>query len=212
MLEIFHEALSLGRSFEVEGRFRRSDGEFRWFLFRGSPLLDGSGKVVRWYGTNTDLEDRKRAEDALRASEQSFRLIVDGIAGLVAIMTSIDEVQAVNRQVLDYFGKTVEQLKGWSTSDAVHPDDLPGVISAWRRLGRDRVSSTMSITVCAVLTACIVGSTREASRWLTLMAGLSAGMSCSRTLMSANKRNRSCDVAKGESQTAGEPCVLHFHR
>ena len=50
MLEIFHEALSLGRSFEVEGRFRRRDGEFRWFLFRGSPLLDGSGKsrqVVR---------------------------------------------------------------------------------------------------------------------------------------------------------------------
>lgn len=132
MLEIFHEALSVGRSFEVEGRFRRSDGEFRWFLFRGSPLLDGSGKVVRWYGTNTDLEDRKRAEDALRVSQQSFRLIVDGIAGLVAIMTSTGEVQAVNRQVLDYFGKTVDQLKGWSTSDAVHPDDLPSVISAWR--------------------------------------------------------------------------------
>jgi len=132
MLEIFHEALSLGRPFEVEGRFRRWDGEFRWFLFRGSPLLDGLGNVVRWYGTNTDLEDRKRAEDALRASEQSFRLIVDGIAGLVAIMTSAGEVQGVNRQVLDYFGKTVEQLKGWSTSDAVHPDDLPDVISAWR--------------------------------------------------------------------------------
>jgi len=63
MLEIFHEALSLGRSFEVEGRFRRWDGEFLWFLFRGSPLLDESGKVVRWCGTNTDLEDRKRAED-----------------------------------------------------------------------------------------------------------------------------------------------------
>src|SRR6266849_5127042 len=104
ILETFHEALSLGRSFEVEGRFRRWDGEFRWFLVRGSPLLDGSGKVIRWYGTNTDLEDRKRAEDALRVSEQSFRLIVDGSAGLVAIMTSTREVQAVNRQALDYFG------------------------------------------------------------------------------------------------------------
>jgi PAS domain S-box-containing protein len=132
MLEIFHEALSLRQPFEVEGRFRRGDGEFRWFLFRGSPLLDGSGRVVRWYGTNTDLEDRKRVEDALRVSEQSFRLIVDGIAGLVAIMTSTGEVQAVNRQVSNYFGKTMEQLKGWSTSDAVHPDDLPRVISAWK--------------------------------------------------------------------------------
>jgi PAS domain-containing protein len=60
-------------------------------------------------------------------SEQSFRLIVDGIAGLVAIMTSTGEVQGVNRQVLDYFGKMFEQLKGWSTSDDVHPDDLPSV-------------------------------------------------------------------------------------
>jgi PAS domain S-box-containing protein len=132
MLETFHEALNLGRPFEVEGRFRRWDGEFRWFLFLGSPLLDGSGKVVKWYGTNIDLEDRKRAEDALRDSEQSFRLIVDGIDGLVAVMTSAGEVQVVNRQVLDYFGKTVDQLKGWSSSEAVHPDDLPSVISAWR--------------------------------------------------------------------------------
>ena len=132
MLETFHEALNLGRPFEVEGRFRRWDGEFRWFLFRGSPLLDGSGKVVKWYGTNTDLEDRKRAEEALRDCEQSFRLIVDGIDGLVAVMTSTGEVQVVNRQVLEYFGKTVDQLKGWSTSEAVHPDDLPSVASAWR--------------------------------------------------------------------------------
>ena len=84
MLETFHEALSPGRPFEVEGRFRRLDGEFRWFLFRGNPFLDESGKIVKWYGTNIDLEDRKRAEGALRDSEQSFRLIVDGIAGLVA--------------------------------------------------------------------------------------------------------------------------------
>ena len=102
ILETFHEALSLGRSFEVEGRFRRWDGQFRWFLFRGNPLLDGSGKVVKWYGTNTDLEERKRAEDALRSSEQSFRLIVEGIAGLVAIMTSTGEVEGVNRQASEY--------------------------------------------------------------------------------------------------------------
>src|ERR1700688_3514427 len=69
MLETFQEALNRRRSFEVEGRFRRWDGEFRWFLFRGTPLLDGSGDVVKWYGTNTDLEDRKRAEEKLRRSE-----------------------------------------------------------------------------------------------------------------------------------------------
>jgi len=69
ILETYREALNSGKPFEVEGRFRRFDGEFRWFLFRGSPLRDRSGKVAKWYGTNTDLEERKRAEDALRASE-----------------------------------------------------------------------------------------------------------------------------------------------
>jgi GAF domain-containing protein len=55
----------------------------------------------------------------LRESEKSVRLIVDGIAGLVAIMTPEGEVEFVNNQVLEYFGKTIEELKGWSTSDAV---------------------------------------------------------------------------------------------
>jgi PAS domain S-box-containing protein len=69
ILETFREALNSVKPFEVEGRFRRFDGEFRWFLFRGSPLRDRSGKVAKWYGTNTDLEERKRAEDALRKGE-----------------------------------------------------------------------------------------------------------------------------------------------
>jgi PAS domain S-box-containing protein len=69
ILETFREALKSGKPYELEGRFRRFDGEFRWFLFRGSPLRDQSGKVAKWYGTNTDLEERKRAEDALQRSE-----------------------------------------------------------------------------------------------------------------------------------------------
>ena len=60
ILETFREALNSVKPFEVEGRFRRFDGEFRWFLFRGSPLRDRSGKVAKWYGTNTDLLPRAR--------------------------------------------------------------------------------------------------------------------------------------------------------
>jgi PAS domain S-box-containing protein len=69
ILETFREALNSGKPYEVEGRFRRFDGEFRWFLFRGSPLRDRSGNVAKWYGTNTDLEERKRAEETLQRSE-----------------------------------------------------------------------------------------------------------------------------------------------
>jgi PAS domain S-box-containing protein len=58
---------------ELEARLRRFDGEYRWFLFRAEPLRDELGNIVKWYGSSTDIEDRKRAEQALRESEQRFR-------------------------------------------------------------------------------------------------------------------------------------------
>jgi PAS domain S-box-containing protein len=125
------EALATGKPLENEVRFRRSDGQYRWHLDRGVPLRDEAGNIVKWYGVVTDIEDRKRAEEALRSSEQRFRLIVDSIPGLVCAMSPTGEVQLLNRQVLEYFGKSPEQLKSWATSDAVHPDDLPRVIPAW---------------------------------------------------------------------------------
>jgi C4-dicarboxylate-specific signal transduction histidine kinase len=52
--------------FEIEARIRGKDGQYRWFLIRDNPLRDEQGRVLRWYGTRTDVEDRKRAEEALR--------------------------------------------------------------------------------------------------------------------------------------------------
>jgi PAS domain S-box-containing protein len=57
----------------LEARLRRFDGEYRWFLFRAEPLRDELGIIVKWYGSSTDIEDRKRTEVALRESEQRFR-------------------------------------------------------------------------------------------------------------------------------------------
>ena len=57
----------------LEARLRRFDGEYRWFLFRAEPLRDELGNIVKWYGSSTDIEDRKLTEEALRESEQRFR-------------------------------------------------------------------------------------------------------------------------------------------
>jgi len=57
----------------LEARLRRFDGEYRWFWFQAEPLRDEAGNIVKWYGSSTDIEDRKRTEVALRASEQRFR-------------------------------------------------------------------------------------------------------------------------------------------
>ena len=64
--------MASGAPGEAEARLRRHDGEFRWFLFRTSPLRDGDGAIVKWYGVNTDIEDRKRAEVELRRAYDSF--------------------------------------------------------------------------------------------------------------------------------------------
>jgi PAS domain S-box-containing protein len=121
-----------GEPGEIEARLRRSDGEYRWFLFRANPFRDESGAIVKWFGTNIDIEDRKRAEDALRTSERNSRLIIDSIPGFVCTLTADGRVESLNRQVSEYFGKTTDELKSWTTSDAVHPDDLPRAIDAWR--------------------------------------------------------------------------------
>lgn len=65
----WHESVTNGTPYEQEERHRGVDGNYRWFLNRAVPMRDAEGRILRWYGTNTDIEDRKRAEEALRRSE-----------------------------------------------------------------------------------------------------------------------------------------------
>jgi PAS domain S-box-containing protein len=80
-----------------------------------------------------NFDASQHAKEALRASEESFRLIVDSIPGLVVIMTAEGALESVSQQCLDYFGMALGELKGWTTSDIVHPDDLSRVLATWRR-------------------------------------------------------------------------------
>src|SRR6202521_3254643 len=72
----WRDCVARGVPFENEARIRRADGQYRWFLLRAVPLSDRGGRVVKWYALATDIEDRKRAEQALRASEERFRTLV----------------------------------------------------------------------------------------------------------------------------------------
>src|SRR5262249_10851074 len=80
-----------------------------------------------------DLSERKRAEEALRRSEQSLRSAIDGIPGLVGILAPNGEVEAVNRQIIDYCGQSLEELKNWGTNGTVHHEDLPHVAEIFTR-------------------------------------------------------------------------------
>ena len=131
LMEKWQRMLIAGESGEIEARIRRFDGEYRWFLIRAQPFRDDAGNIVRWYGTSTDIHDRKLADEALRASENKFRRIVDSIPGLVCTMDAAGEIEQLNRPLLEYFGKTPADLKNWKMTDAVHPDDLAEVIRAY---------------------------------------------------------------------------------
>src|SRR5215470_13220261 len=128
LVEEWQSCLASGTRVDTEARIRRFDGSYRWFLIRANPLRDETGNILKWYGTCLDIEDRKRGEEALRARELSWRQIVDNVPGLVATTGAMGEVEFLNRQTLEYFGRTNDELKDWALIDAVHPDDLPRVI------------------------------------------------------------------------------------
>jgi PAS domain S-box-containing protein len=73
MLQKWSAIRQSGMRGSLEARLKRFDGEYRWFLFQAEPLRDEAGNIVKWYGSSTDIEDLKLAEDALRESEQRFR-------------------------------------------------------------------------------------------------------------------------------------------
>ena len=111
---------------------RRFDGVYRWFLFRANPLRDESDNIIKWYGTNVDIDDRKRAEEALRTSERNLNQIINTIPALAWSARSDGSSEFFNQHYLDYVGQSQEEVLKWGWTRAVHPDDLNGLIGAWR--------------------------------------------------------------------------------
>jgi hypothetical protein len=130
LIQAFTRSLASGDPAEVELRARRFDGVYRWFDLRGRPLRDRQGRIVRWYFLQTDIDDRKRAEEKLRESEYEARLIVDSIPGLIAVLGASGEVERLNQPMLDYLGKSLEESRQWAVDDTVHPDDRLGYVQA----------------------------------------------------------------------------------
>jgi PAS domain S-box-containing protein len=125
IVEKWRTSLATGEPFEAETRVRRTDGVYRWFLHRKVALRDDCGKIVRWYGSSIDIEDRKQAEDALRRSEaylaEAQRLSHTGSFGW---NTSTGEI---------FWSEETYRITGFDRSirpaldlvfERAHPDDL----------------------------------------------------------------------------------------
>ena len=117
------------------------------------------------------------ANEALRASETNLRQIVDSIPGLVCTMDATGEIEQLNLPLLEYFGKTPGELKGWKMTDAVHPEDLPQVVEAFTYSVTTGTPTSLNI-VADGPTVSIDGSKFAPFQYETQTVVSPAGMSC----------------------------------
>ena len=132
VLKAWRESVATGTPYEQEERHRGADGQYRWFLARGVPLRDSEGRIVRWYGTNTDIEDRKHAEDAVRRREDEIRLVIDTLPALVWSKLPDGSADFFNQRFRQYTGLPLEEGMGTGWMDAFHPDDRSEFEEEWR--------------------------------------------------------------------------------
>ena len=112
------EVVSSGQPGEVEARLRRFDGSYRCFLCRAAPVRDEQGSIVAWFGTDTDIEDRKNAEDEAKR-------ILDAIPQTIVVLDPEGKIVSANRASLEYLGLTLEQIAGTDARKVIfHADDV----------------------------------------------------------------------------------------
>jgi formate hydrogenlyase transcriptional activator len=125
LLEKWKRLLSSGEAGEMEARLRRYDRVFRWFLMRVEPLRDETGKIVKWYGTCTDIETLKETEAKLREDERELRRITDVIPQAIVVQDPSGAPVYANQTTLDYTGLNAEDVIAPRFRERIfHPDDL----------------------------------------------------------------------------------------
>jgi PAS domain S-box-containing protein len=132
MRRAWSHTLRTGSGGEVSFRARNAEGGYRWFLSRVEPLRASDGTLLYWIGVTLDIDDAKRAEDALRKSEKELRDAIDTIPALVWSALPDGSNASVNKRFVEYTGSSAEQVTGSGWEALVHPDDLERHAAKWR--------------------------------------------------------------------------------
>ena len=102
-LDAWGKALRTGEPYEIEYRFKRADGKYRWHLGRALPRRDAGGKIFLWVGTCTDIDEQKRVEEALKESEEVLKARADELTYLTTVLAQTNIVLEKRNQELDQF-------------------------------------------------------------------------------------------------------------
>jgi PAS domain S-box-containing protein len=127
--------LTTGKIFETEMRLRRYDGIYRWFVWRIVPLRDTEGRIIRWLGTVIDIDDLKKAQQALAQAEHEYRILTESAPQFIWRAGPDGSVEFVNRVWREYTGVDFQRDEDWTT--AIYPDDVPRALEAWARHSAD---------------------------------------------------------------------------
>ena len=118
------EAMREGKPFEFEHRFRRNDGAYCWHLSRAQPWRDARGRVVGWIGSNTDIDDLKRAHMVVQEREERFRTMADAAPVLIWVADQARQCILFNKRWLEFTGRSLDEEYGSGWLEGVHPEDL----------------------------------------------------------------------------------------
>src|SRR3984893_7225402 len=132
VIQAFTSSIGAGTPYDIEHRCRRADGVYRWFQVRALPVRDADGGITGWYVLLTDIDDRKRAEEALRASERDLSSIINTIPMLAWSARPDGFCDFLNQRWLDFTGLSPAQGRGLGWGAAIHPDDAKGVLDSWQ--------------------------------------------------------------------------------
>ncbi|MGE0040838.1 MAG: PAS domain-containing protein [Vicinamibacterales bacterium] len=130
--DAWRRIMASGRAGAAEARLRSRDGEYRWFLLRANPLRDDAGTIVKWYGINIDIEERRRAADAVAARERELRRLTETIPEMLWSATADGVVDYCNARFLEYTGLQPDDVTGDGWQKVVHADDAAQMAQAWR--------------------------------------------------------------------------------
>ena len=128
----FTSSIGTGNPYDIEHRCRRADGVYRWFQVRALPVRDADGGITGWYVLLVDIDDRKRAEEALRTSERNLSSIINTIPMLAWSARPDGFCDFLNQRWLDFTGLSAEQARGPGWGAAIHPDDAKGLLDSWQ--------------------------------------------------------------------------------
>ena len=120
--ERWRTALSQSASFRAEARLRRTDGCYRWFLFQAEPLCDSGGQIIRWSGTNTDIEELKLAQEELQKQTARLDGLFEQAPEAVAVLSADDRIVRVNKEFTRMYGYEPEEVLQRSINDLIIPE------------------------------------------------------------------------------------------